>query len=385
MTNKIRVAHVVDTFGVGGRETVILDLCNKLNDKLFDIFLIVLTRDNLGSLKFIKPNVTCYFLDMSEKDLRSFKLFYHGIPQLVRLLKIIKPDIIHSHLFFLRFLLVSVSLRLVSFNIVHYRTVHTSGLFYEKQASITDKVRLLTERFSTKLNETYLISISSIVHTNNIKYFGRFSKKIKLINNGVDLSIFNINETKTSKRCWGFSDSDIVATYVARLDEGKNHKFLLGIWSEVIKMCPRAVLCFAGDGALRNDLELMVEIKSLQSNIRFLGSISNVPELLAISSLAVFPSLFEGFSLVMLEKFAMGLPVVASDIDAFREIGEDGKNCFLVSTNDPQNFAKRIIELCNNEELRCEIGRKAKESAELFTVEKFIALHEEYYLDCLNK
>lgn len=80
----------------------------------------------------------------------------------------------------------------------------------------------------------------------------------------------------------------------------------------------------------------------MEENIKFLGSISNVSELLAISDLAVFPSSFEGFSLVMLEKFAMSLPIVAN-IDAFKEIGEDETNCFLVSLEDRDLYKKRII------------------------------------------
>lgn len=127
-----------------------------------------------------------------------------------------------------------------------------------------------------------------------------------------------------------------------------------------------------------------VENQNLQDSIKFLGSISNVSELLAISDLAVFPSSFEGFSLVMLEKFAMSLPIVASNIDAFKEIGEDETNCFLVSLKDRDLYKKRIIELCKDEQLRKQIGANARLRAMEFDIKKCITSHEKYYLKSLK-
>ena len=385
MQNKIKVVYIVDTFDIGGREKVVLDLCNGLNKDIFDVSLIVLSNDRLYSKQFLNKDIKIFFLDINQKELRSLNLFFKGFKQLVNILKELKPNIVHSHIFYMPLLLTSLSIRFLDKNILHFRTVHTSGLFYENQKTLLNKFRLFVEKFAIKINLTYLIGISKVVHTNNIKYFKKYSKNIELIYNGIDLNKFNKkNYISTQKSDFGFKEDDILVSYVARLDNGKNHQFLIDIWKNIKTQIPNAKLCFAGDGVLKDELMNEVENQNLQDSIKFLGSISNVSELLAISDLAVFPSSFEGFSLVMLEKFAMSLPIVASNIDAFKEIGEDETNCFLVSLEDRDLYKKRIIELCENEYLRKQIGANARLRAMEFDIKKCITSHEKYYLKSLK-
>lgn len=384
MRNKIKVTYIVDTFDVGGREKVVLDLCNGLNKNIFDVSLIVLSNDRLSSSNFLNKDVKIYFLNINQKELRSLNLFFKGIKQLVNILKELKPNIVHSHVFYIPLLFTSLSIRLSDKNILHFRTVHTAGLFYENQKTLLNKFRLLIEKIATKINQTYLIGISNVVHKNNIKYFKPYAQDMKLIYNGIDLNKFNKENYNSTKNDFGIKNEDIVVSYVARLDNGKNHLFLIDIWKDIKTKIPNAKLCFAGDGILKEQLQKEVKNNCLEESIIFLGSISNVSELLAISDLAVFPSSFEGFGLVMLEKFAMSLPVVASNIEAFKEIGKDGENCFLVSLEDKELYRKRIIELCKNEQLRKNIGANARLRAMEFDIKKCIASHEEYYLKSLK-
>ena len=276
-------------------------------------------------------------------------------------------------------LLISLAIRSLDKNFLHFRTVHTAGLFYENQKTLLNKFRLLIEKIATKINQTYLIGISNVVHKNNIKYFKPYAQDMKLIYNGIDLNKFNKENYNSTKNDFGIKNEDIVVSYVARLDNGKNHLFLIDIWKNIKTQIPNAKLCFAGDGILKEQLQKEVKNNCLEESIIFLGSILNVSELLAISDLAVFPSSFEGFSLVMLEKFAMSLPVVASNIEAFKEIGKDGENCFLVSLEDKELYRKRIIELCENKQLRKQIGANARFRAIEFDIKKCIVSHEEYY------
>lgn len=385
MQNKIKVVYIIDTFDIGGREKVVLDLCNGLNKDTFDVSLIVLSNDRLYSEQLLNKDIKIFSLNINQKELRSLSLFFKGFKQLVNILKELKPNIVHSHIFYVPLLLTSLAIRFSNRNILHFRTVHTSGLFYENQKTLLNKFRLIVEKFATKINLTYLIGISKIVHTNNIKYFKKYSKNIELIYNGIDLNKFNKeNYISTHKSDFGFKEVDILVSYVARLDNGKNHLFLIDLWKSISTRIPNAKLCFAGDGILKDALINEVEYQNLQDSIKFLGSISNVSDLLAISDLAVFPSSFEGFGLVMLEKFAMSLPIIASNIDAFKEIGEDEKNCFLVSLEDKELYKKRIIKLCQDEQLRKQIGANARLRAMEFDIKKCIASHEEYYLKSLK-
>lgn len=384
MQGRVKIAYIIESFDTGGREKVVLDLCNRLNKNIFDVSLVVLSNDKLSSTKFLDLNVSLYSLNINQKELRSLSLFFKGLSQLIKILKTIKPNIIHSHMYYMPFFLTSLALRISKLDCFHFRTVHTSGLFYENQKTLLNQFRLLIEKIATKINQTYLIAISNLVHKNNIKYFIPYVKDMKLIYNGIDLNKYDKNKYNTSKKDFGLSNEKIVISYVARLDNGKNHKYLIDIWSNIKRKVPNAILCFAGDGILKKELIKEVEVKNFQNSIKFLGSITNVPELLSVSDIGVFPSSFEGFSLVMLEKFAMCLPVVASDIDVFKEIGTDGENCFLVSLQDKELFAQKVIKLCEDKNLRVKLGKNARKRAEDFAIKKCLTSHEEYYLESLN-
>jgi len=171
---------------------------------------------------------------------------------------------------------------------------------------------------------------------------------------------------------------------VARLEAGKNHDFLIDLWPDVLYKYPHAILCFAGDGLLNDFLHRKVKSNSLQDSVIFLGSINNVIELLSITEIGVFPSSFEGFSLVMLEKFSMKIPVVASDIKPFHEIATNNVNAFLVSIKEKKLFTEKIINLCSDASLRKEMGNNAHRAAQKFSISNVVYLHEKYYTNLLN-
>ena len=236
------------------------------------------------------------------------------------------------------------------------------------------------------LTKTRLVSVSKTVDDNNNLYFRNIAEKILLIPNGIDLKKYNkINFKNTSKKDFNFQEDALIISYVARLEEGKNHDFLIDLWPDVLSKFPNAILCFAGDGSLREYLYQKVKIEKLQNNIHFLGQINNVAKLLSITEIGVFPSSYEGFSLVMLEKLAMKLPVVASDIKPFQEIVTNDIHAFLVPIKEKKTYTEKIIQLCKDVSLRKEMGEKAYLAAKNFSLDSSINLHDQHYKNSLDK
>lgn len=380
--SKIKVVHVMYSFEVGGIETLVLSLLNGLNKDLFEVHLITLTNDRLKLIHSLNNDIKVHCLDLKNK--KNIISLIKIINQFRDLIAQINPTIIHNHLSAGSFFLVCISLKLIKFQLVHIKTIHSSGYLYSNK-NIFDKLRLFSEIVSMKLIKTYLISISGEVYQNNIKYFSKLMQDNILIPNGIDLKKYDKSNYKhILKSNFSFSEDSILVTYVARLDNGKNHDFLIDLWNEVLKKVPNAILCFAGDGKI-NEYLIETTIKNkLDDKIVFLGSIDNVPELLSITDIAVFPSSFEGFGLVMLEKFAMGLAVVASDIEPFKEIAVDGKSAFLVSLKDKQKYIDKIVLLAKDSFKREEMGRNAYIEAQRFSIDNTIKLHEKYYLECIK-
>lgn len=132
---------------------------------------------------------------------------------------------------------------------------------------------------------------------------------------------------------------------LGRLDPVKGINYLI----EAVKgidNCPELVI--AGDGPEANSLRRMAE----GANIRFLGRIENIEQLLLQGMLFVLPSLSEGLPQAMLEAMSYGLPVVATNVGGIPDVVEDGKTGFLVEPKNIEDMRKHIEILVRDDALR---------------------------------
>jgi glycosyltransferase involved in cell wall biosynthesis len=351
---KIKVVHIIKGFGIGGTENVVVDLCNKTDSQKFELHLLCLSNNKLDMIKNLNQNVTIHMLPIDHDKVITLKGLVKMSKSLKQEIISINPDIIHSHfsssiLIFIE----AIMYRLISTTAIHISTIHNAGFHYQKARNIKDIIKLFLEKISVWLGNYNLISISQTVHNNNIKHFKHFAKNIKLIYNGINANKYNKNNySYASKEQFKVPNDKILISYVARLDYYKNHEYLIDIWHDIISEVPNVVMCFAGDGETREHLQSKINQKGYASSIILLGNIDNVPELLSVTDIGVFPSIFEGFGLSLLEMFAMGIPIVASDITAFKEIVSDTKCAMLISLEDRREYIDSILNLCTNQKLR---------------------------------
>jgi glycosyltransferase involved in cell wall biosynthesis len=146
--------------------------------------------------------------------------------------------------------------------------------------------------------------------------------------------------------------------YLGRLVFYKNLDVLLKAFRIVMGTCPDHSLIIAGDGPMRSKWQSLAVALGIEKNVVFVGNISNEQkiDLLNRCLALAFPSTFEGFGLVILESFLFRKPVLASDVNPFDEIIENDSDGFLIPFDDPEAWAKRIIELINNRELCKKMG-----------------------------
>jgi len=133
---------------------------------------------------------------------------------------------------------------------------------------------------------------------------------------GIDLSRFDIPVDRDSlRRAVGIPSDALVIGHVGRFVAAKNHAFLAEIARELIKLEPKAVFLLVGDGPLRSEVEAKVNGYSIEKHFIFAGLRSDVPALMkGAMDVFLFPSLYEGLGLVLLEAQAAGLTSVISDI-----------------------------------------------------------------------
>jgi glycosyltransferase involved in cell wall biosynthesis len=150
-----------------------------------------------------------------------------------------------------------------------------------------------------------------------------------------------------------------VALCVARLEPQKRHDVLLDAWS---RLGGDAVLWVAGDGSLRAELGRRAE--RLGGRVRFLGTRTDVPDLLAAADVAVLTSDWEGLPLAVLESMAAGRPVVATDVGGVGDLLSGGGG-LVVPPGDPAATAEALGTL-----LFDPVARRAAGAEALRTVER---------------
>jgi len=136
--------------------------------------------------------------------------------------------------------------------------------------------------------------------------------EFKVISNGVDLKRFVLNrEIRNTLKKELNVDGRIVIGHVGRFSKQKNHKKLISIFSCIKKHIHNATLLMWGEG------ELMPQIKDLAKNIggdiRFMGTSNKIEKFLQVVDIVIFPSLYEGLPLFLIEAQSLGLPCLLSD------------------------------------------------------------------------
>lgn len=138
--------------------------------------------------------------------------------------------------------------------------------------------------------------------------------EVFVLNNAIDVEKFKYNETiRNSKRKeLSIDDDTFVIGHIGRFVEQKNHSFLIDIFYKFHCEYPNSILLLIGQGPLMQEIKEKVCSLKLQEFVLFLGQRKDVSELYQVFDLFLFPSLYEGLGMVMIEAQCSGLPCIAS-------------------------------------------------------------------------
>jgi len=157
--------------------------------------------------------------------------------------------------------------------------------------------------------------------------------------------------------------------FVGRLVETKGLLVLLTALTAVLEHHPKVSLEIIGDGLERDALITQTKALGLTDYIHFVGALPNtaLPEFYRNADLAIFPSLIEGFGLVLTEAMACGCPVVASDLPPFRELAEGCPSVAFFPPGDSAELVAAILEVLANPAA----WREATEVSRRFILERY--------------
>jgi len=160
--------------------------------------------------------------------------------------------------------------------------------------------------------------------------------------------------------------------YSGRFDPSKRVPILIRAWQIVVKKKPDARLLLIGEGGPELPVaKRLVDDYGLSSNVEFAGFVNDrqvLTEKVKSASVFVFPSVQEGFGLVIAEAMAAGLPCVLSDVEPLR--GVFGEAAILVRPDEPSAFADAILGLLFDEQKRLEYSARSESLAQSFSWSK---------------
>jgi glycosyltransferase involved in cell wall biosynthesis len=154
--------------------------------------------------------------------------------------------------------------------------------------------------------------------------------------------------------------------YVGRFAWEKDPEILIRAFGCVSKEYPNWTLEMAGTGPLLEPMKTLVKELSLESQVYFLGKVTDVASLYQSAAILVLPSVVEGFPNTLIEAMSFGLPAICFADIPYEDIITDCEDGLVVKERTSENLAKTIQRLIANEELRKEIGSKAILSVKRF-------------------
>lgn len=179
--------------------------------------------------------------------------------------------------------------------------------------------------------------------------YGR--RPFDVLNNAIPTEKFRFNQQirERVRKQFGFEDNVVIGN-VARFGYQKNHKFLIDVFSELVRVQPKALLLLVGDGELRHKIEMQINQLGLQNKVLMLHKRPDVYELLQAFDVFFMPSLFEGLPVSIIEAQASGLHCVLSDtIDKRTDI--TGNITFVSLEEDKKVWTDALLTAAATERL----------------------------------
>ena len=136
----------------------------------------------------------------------------------------------------------------------------------------------------------------------------------RIVKNAIDIKKYSFNEEKRNlvRAAWNMEDK-VVYSHVGIYMPAKNHEFLISFFSEIVKKQDNARLFLIGEGDLRPAMEEQIKSLGLQEKVILTGIRQDVPDLLQMTDVFLFPSIYEGLPLSVIEAQSVGLKCLLSD------------------------------------------------------------------------
>lgn len=367
-----RVLHVIDSLDLGGAQTLLLEICKNSNSDRFEVEVACMHGRGVFAAEFEKTGIKVHSLSPGK-----WPPLY--IPNFLKLLKRLDPEIIHFHLFGSNLIAKPLAALAGKRALVAHDHCNDAGR--------GNPVMLLADSLANRL-AARVIAVSGSIRDFLTSQEGIDHDRIITLSNGIDAGVFI--PAATGKRASARSALDLPADSfvvggMGRLVAQKNFSRFLDVAALLLRSNPRTLFVIAGTGPQEEELRSKAASLGIGDRVRFLGHVDDRLSLYHSFDALLMTSDFEGTPMVLLEAMACGLPVVASAVDGIAEVCTDGYDALLVIPGDTVGFASSLECVLKETALGGELGRNAQATVlERYEIRKLTAQIEGIYDDILG-
>ena len=370
-TGPIRVLQLIASLPVGGAEDLVAAIVTGLDQERFQVQAATLGPPGCVGEELSQAGHPVLSLDL---DLKRTP-FFRKVARVRDLLRDVKPDILHTHLYhpnlYGRLASLGMGLRgvVASVHNSYTRVKLHRCLWNFLLSGVTDQVLVSSPRVWQDVRTWDRVPAGKIMV---------FPYGIRLddLEESLDPALL-----KAELGVAGF-----VLGMVGRLEEQKGHRLLMAALPEVSRAIPNLTVLLVGEGREMEALRRQVEGLGVSSLVHFLGTRRDLPRLFRAMDLFIQPSLWEGLPLTLLMAMGAGLAVVGTQVSGVTEVIADGANGRLVPPGDSQALAHAILELYRQPGVRSRMGEAARQTvAGNYSQQAMLRRLEEVYLKIMEK
>lgn len=387
MSKKILVVHIITKLELGGAQQNTLYTVTHLDRKDFTPVLITGTEGVLVDEARKVPDLRSFFLPSLVREISPFKDLA-ALRKIRRILKQLKgenegsPLVVHTHSSKAG-ILGRWGGYLAGADLVMH-SVHGFG-FHPFQRTLKRRLYVFAEKLTARKTDHFIV-VSEDNRRTGIHYRLFGPENSSLIRSGIRIGRFRDCEAdgQAVKRSLGIDENALLVGMIACFKPQKSPLDFVRVAHRVKKSVPRARFVLVGDGALRGEIENLIEDRGLQKDMCLTGWRRDIPELLRAMDILVLTSKWEGLPRVFSQARAARRPVVASRVDGAPEAIREGVNGYLLEPGDLAGFAEKITRLLKDDGLREEMGRRGPEGLDEFDIDLMVKSQEALYRKLLK-
>lgn len=344
----MRILHVITSLELGGAQRLLVDLL-PLQAASDYVTLLVYER--------VYNNFEETIEQAGIKILCLYEHNFHNPVVISRLRRIFKAyDLVHAHLFPTVYW---ASLAARGLNVKLVYTEHSTSNSRRNKWYFRPIERFMYSRYNK------IISISQQTQNALISWLGQHDNRFVVINNGVDTKKFaSANVPVVPKSL----------IMVSRFAASKDQETVIRAMQYIDK---DATLRFVGDGDKKSNCETLARELGVSDRIQFLGSRSDIPELVASSYIGIQSSNWEGFGLTAVEIMASSKPIIATNVDGLKQVVEGAGEIFNVG--NASELAARVNYLLSDKMYYLAMSDKCRQRAQVYDINLMSKKYRELY------